>query len=121
MCAAARAVLEHVLTQDIPGNAARVGAYLMERLNALRVEIPLITEVRGQGLLQAVAFRAEISDAVVRAAIEERLLLNPVTPNAVRMMPPLNITRAEVDEAVEKLGRALQRVVDRQQIEVSHA
>ena len=48
--------------------------------------------------------------AVVTACNEPGLLVHPVRPNAIRLMPPFIVTQEEIDEAVEKLGTALERL-----------
>ena len=53
---------------------------------------------------------AEITPQLVARCNEEGLLLNPLRPNAIRLMPPLNVTADEVDEALEKLEVALKEV-----------
>jgi len=106
-CAVAYDTFCYVRDNDIPGNARRVGNYLMSRLNDLKSEFPFISEVRGRGLLVALEFDREIARDVVNVCIEEGLLLNAVKPTALRFMPPLIITNSEVDEAVGILEKAL--------------
>ncbi|MBI4200539.1 MAG: aspartate aminotransferase family protein [Chloroflexi bacterium] len=108
-CAAAYAATRFLIDQDVPAHAREVGAYLKGRLEALREQYPFITQVRGVGLLLAVQFQDERTPRVVAACNEEGLLLNPLRPNAIRLMPPLTITREEVDEGMERLERALQK------------
>ena len=52
-------------------------------------------------------FESEISGQVLTNANEAGLLLNGVKPNAIRFMPPLNITREEIDQGMERLAEAL--------------
>ena len=111
-CAVAFDTFTYVKDHDVPGNAKRVGDYLMARLNDLKPEFPFITEVRGRGLLVAMEFDREIARDVVNACIDERLLLNAVKPTALRFMPPLIITNSEVDEAVGVLEKVLPRFLD---------
>ena len=73
------------------------------QLNILKGEFPSITEVRGMGLLAALAFDSDISADVLKGCLEEGLLVNAVKPNAIRLMPPLIITREHVDEAMSIL------------------
>ncbi|HLB13196.1 MAG TPA: aminotransferase class III-fold pyridoxal phosphate-dependent enzyme, partial [Dehalococcoidia bacterium] len=108
-CAVAYDTLRYVIDNDIPGNARRVGDYLMGRLKELKSEFPFVSDVRGKGLLLALEFDGEIGRDVVNACMEEGLLLNAVKPNALRFMPPLNITNKEVDEAVGILHKVLPR------------
>ena len=55
------------------------------------------------GLLAALAFDSDISADVLKGCLEEGLLVNAVKPNAIRLMPPLIITREHVDEAMSIL------------------
>ena len=106
--AAANATLRYMLDNDVPGNALKIGAYLESKLEELRSARPdVIKGVRGMGLLLALQFQSAIAPAVTAAANNQGVLLNPVLPDAVRFMPPLTITEADVDECVAKLDRAI--------------
>ena len=108
-CAAAYATLKFVLEHNIVGNCRRVGDYLMAGLERLKGKFDFITDVRGRGLLLAMEFSSDIADGVVKACLEQGLLLNAVKPNAVRFIPPLIIGEREVDEAIAILARVLGR------------
>ena len=69
-----------------------------------------MNEIRCKGLLAAVAFDSDIMPQVMDAAEAAGVLLNGVRPNAVRIMPALNITEAEIDEGVGRLDTALGNV-----------
>ena len=106
--AAANATLRYMLDNDVPGNALKIGAYLESKLEELRAARPdVIKGVRGMGLLLALQFQSAIAPSVTAAANNQGVLLNPVLPDAVRFMPPLTITEADVDECVAKLDRAI--------------
>lgn len=107
VCAAGVATLDVVEAEGLVQRAAHRGAYFVARLQELAAEQPVIAEVRGAGLLIAVQFSSDISDAVTRAALERGLLLNAVMPNAIRLMPPLVISEAEIDEAIAILRAVL--------------
>jgi acetylornithine/N-succinyldiaminopimelate aminotransferase len=109
-CAAGFATLRFIIEDDIPGKAAESGAYLMSELNRLKSEFDFIVDARGRGLLAAIEFDRDLADGIVRSCLEHGLLLNPVKPNAIRFMPPLNITRADVDEAIGILQSVLAEV-----------
>ena len=100
-CAAAYATLKVIIDDDIPGKVRESGAYLTSELERLKSEFDFIVEVRGRGLLIAVQFERDIADMVVKSCLERGLLLNPVRPNAIRFMPPLNISRQDIDEAID--------------------
>ena len=102
-CAAAYASTKYILDNDVVDNAATVGAYLGQGLNDLMSRYDFITEVRGMGCLWAMLFDSDITPAVVGACNDAGILLNPLRPNAVRLMPPLTVTKGEIDEALERL------------------
>ena len=108
--AAGAAGAKALLDEDGPGQAMRNGEYLMGKLNAMREQHPVITEVRGMGMLVGVEMNAEISAALVAECLDNGLLLNAVRPNMLRFMPPLNASRDEIDEALQIVSRALDRV-----------
>ena len=109
-CAGARAALKYIIENNIPGNAKRVGQYLMARLRELQQKYRFITEVRGRGLLLAMEFNSNIGQAALMACLERGLLVNRVKPNALRFMPPLIIGNEEVDEAVAIVDEALSTI-----------
>ena len=108
--AVALAATRYLLENDVIDNVRRVGAYVKEKLEGLSSRLPVIREVRGVGLLLAVEFDGDISSKVVAECNERGLLLNAVKPNAVRLMPPLIITEAEMDQGVAILESALEVV-----------
>ncbi len=100
VCAAAYAAVKYIIDNDIPEKVKQAGSYFMTRLEGLRQQFDIITEVRGRGLLIALAFNQEIADKLVVACLDRGLLVNKVRPNALRFMPPLIITEKEVDRAI---------------------
>ena len=109
-CAAAYATLKFVIDNDVPRNAYDMGHYLTECLMRLRENRrAMITEVRGKGLLVAIQFSQDIAKSLAQKCLENGLLVNDVKPNALRLMPALTITRAEIDEAIDMLDMAMCR------------
>ncbi len=111
-CAAAYATLKFIIDNDIVGNVRKVGKYLMEGLQGLRDKFPFITDVRGRGLLAAVEFDSDIAQSLLMTCLGKGLLVNLLKPNAIRLMPPLIIGYAEVDQALSILGEALSSAVN---------
>jgi acetylornithine/succinyldiaminopimelate/putrescine aminotransferase len=105
---AARAVLAVMEAEDVPGRARAAGAYLTAALEKL----PQVAAVRGQGLLVA-AELSEGKDAgrVAASALDAGLVINAVTPTALRLAPSLLVSEEEIDRAVAILGEALDAVV----------
>ncbi len=111
LCSAvACAVLRHMLEEDLPGNAARVGGYFRDRLIDLQEKYEIIRAVRGRGLLVALEFIAPMSLRVVQACRDLGLLGNALPPHTIRFMPPLNIRRHDVDQAVAILETAIGQI-----------
>ena len=108
--AAGAAGAKVLIDEDGPGQALRNGEYLIGKLNSLREEHSVVTEVRGMGMLIAVQMANDISADVVGECLSNGLLLNAVRPNTIRFMPPLNATESEIDEAVEIFSTALSNV-----------
>ena len=109
-CAAACATFSVMVEQDVPLHAAEMGDYLRQRLLELQTTQGLITEVRGRGLLIAIELGAEVAQEATRLCLEEGLLVNTVKPTALRLMPPLIVTRDQIDQAVAILDRVLARL-----------
>ncbi len=109
--AAACAVLKYIVDNDFPTRVTKVSQYLMDKLVGLKDKYPFITEVRGKGLLVAVELKKDIAQDILIACLHKGLLVNRVKPNAVRLVPPLIITKEEIDQAVGILDEVLSGVV----------
>jgi len=99
-CAAAVAVVKYIIENDIPGKVMKLGEYFTAGLLQLKQEFPFITQVRGRGLLLAIEFSSDIAEQITDACLERRLLVNRVKPNALRFIPPLIVTKSEIDEGL---------------------
>jgi acetylornithine/N-succinyldiaminopimelate aminotransferase len=111
VCAAALAVIETIAAEDLPGNAARMGGRLRDRIAG--IDDKVIAEVRGRGLMLGIRLRDPIAPKVVAAAVETGVLINATDEHNLRLVPPLNITGDEVDEAAGRLGEAVRMVMAR--------
>ena len=105
--AAAYASTKYIIDNDVPAHAGRMGEYLNQGLTTLKSNHEFISDVRGMGLLWAVEFNSDLSAAVYSACNETGLLLGLLRPNAIRLMPPLTVSKDEIDEAVDRLERGL--------------
>ncbi len=101
--AAARAVLDTMVAIDAPGLATKTGAELTEAVLALKQ----VTGVRGLGLLLAVELSGVDAQAAAARCLESGLVVNGVTPTAIRLAPPLTIGAEHIAEAVAILGPIL--------------
>jgi acetylornithine/N-succinyldiaminopimelate aminotransferase len=101
--AAARAVLAEMQRIDAPALARSAGASLTERLST----VVGVKEVRGLGLLIAVELDGIDAKVAADLALDNGLVVNAVTASALRLAPPLNVSDAEIDEAVRILEQVL--------------
>ncbi|MET8320150.1 acetylornithine transaminase [Micromonospora sp. NPDC005189] len=104
-CAAALAVVATIANEGLLDNVKRVGERLRRGIEALGH--PLITGVRGTGLLLGVALTAPVASVLAEALREAGFLVNPVQPGVVRLAPPLILTGAQVDAFLAALPAAL--------------
>ena len=102
---AARAVLETMEAIDAPALAAAAGDKLRQALLAL----PAVVDVRGLGLLLAAELTGVDAQAVAADCLAAGLVVNGITPTAIRLAPPLIIEDAHIAEAVAILGGVIER------------
>ena len=114
-CAASLATIE-VIADGLLENACTVGEYALDALNEIMTVHPSIGDVRGIGLMIGVEFvkdretkepAADLRDRVVDLAFERGLLLLGCGKNVIRFSPPLNVSKAEVDEGFGIFEEAL--------------
>ncbi|WP_243149809.1 aspartate aminotransferase family protein [Thermaerobacter sp. PB12/4term] len=106
---AALATLDVLERENLPARAAGLGEYLRTRLAQLARRYPGCREVRGRGLMLGLVLDGPAAP-VVEACFAEGLLVTVAGGRVVRFLPPLTITVDELDQAVERLERALARV-----------
>ncbi len=118
---AAKAVLDYITERNLLQNTADVGGYLRSRLEELQQKYDIIGEVRGMGLLQAMELvedRRSKKPAtaatlqVMEAAREHRILIGRggLYGNVIRLSPPMNISKTDVDAFVEQLDSVFAHV-----------
>lgn len=108
-CSAALTVLDVLEEESLLENVKARGEQLVRGLKALQSRFPIISEVRGQGLLIGAELTTEAAPLISQAR-ESGLLILSAGPNVLRFLPPLNVTEAEVDEALVTLTSVLERV-----------
>lgn len=114
-CAAALCVCETIERENLLQNVQERSEQLRNGLKAIATKHPgQITEVRGWGLINGMELNADTqltAADVVKAAIAEGLLLVPAGPKVVRFVPPLIVSEAEVNTALQALERAFPSVI----------
>jgi predicted acetylornithine/succinylornithine family transaminase len=104
-CAAALVALEICSDPSLLAHVVAMG----ERLAAALEELPCVASVRGSGLLVGAELTPGTSaiELARRALLEQRVVINATGPSSLRLEPPLIVTEAQIDEAVERLAQLL--------------
>jgi acetylornithine aminotransferase len=107
-CAASIAVLDIIENDHLVSNAGEVGDYFIERLSAIEG----ITKVKGRGLMLGVEFPFPVSELRNLLVTEEKVFTGSSTAkNVLRLLPPLNIHKNEVDMFIGKLQTCLKKLL----------
>jgi acetylornithine/N-succinyldiaminopimelate aminotransferase len=109
MCAAGLAVLQQVSDPDFLKSVVDAGLYLESELQRMSARHGL-GEVRGRGLLLALDLKHPIGASIVAQAFEDGVLLNSPQPDALRFMPALNVTKAEIAGMIDCLDAILTKM-----------
>lgn len=104
--AAALAVIDTIVADDLLANAKAVGDRIRTGLAAHR----LVTDVTGAGLLIGIVLAQDVSGALQQSALAAGLIINNPTPNRIRLAPPLILTADDADDAVNTLLTLLDEV-----------
>lgn len=107
ICRAALAVLKAIQDEHLLKNAQKMGGYLFEKLESLKDKCAAIKEVRGMGLMAGVELNIE-GKAIVEKCLAQGLLINCTHEKVLRLMPALDITKKEIDQAIYILSRAME-------------
>jgi acetylornithine/N-succinyldiaminopimelate aminotransferase len=109
--ATSNAVLGVIERDDLVGNAARRGDQLRELI--LNIDSPLISEVRGRGLLLGIGLSEPVALKLAAAAHEEGLIVNAANESSIRLAPPLIVGDTELADFDERFRAALASVTSR--------
>jgi ornithine--oxo-acid transaminase len=105
-CAIARTALRVLIDEKMVERSAELGAYFLSRLQALRA--PVIREVRGRGMWIGIELH-QMARPYCEALMEEGILCKETHDRVIRIAPPLIITRPEIDWALQRLTKVLQK------------
>ena len=107
VAAASLGVFEAIEKEKLIGNAVKQGKYLTKKLEGLKKKHRSVKEIRGMALTIGVELNIE-GEAVYKKCLEKGLLINCTQKNVLRIMPPLTVTKAQIDKAVAILDKALE-------------
>lgn len=106
-CAAASAVLKAVTAPDFLADVTEKGEYIRSEIKGWN--LPCIKDVRGLGLMIGIDVEGKAAFNVEKECLEEGLLFSTAGENTIRLVPPLNITKKEINQGLEILKQVLSR------------
>jgi acetylornithine/LysW-gamma-L-lysine aminotransferase len=104
VCAASLATLDALQKERLPERAADLGAYCQKRLQEIRS--PIIREVRGLGLMIGIEIKNKVAP-YLKVLMEAGVLALPAGLTVIRLLPPLVISREQIDQVAAALERVL--------------
>lgn len=109
--AVGNAIYDEIMEAGLLDNVAARSSQLVKGLEKISADSGGIAEIKGLGLLIGVQFKDSVEAAdILSACYDEKMLVVTAKHNVVRLLPPLNVTAAEIDEALEKFGAAVKQL-----------
>jgi len=106
-CSTAYAALSTIINDKLCENAEETGNYFFNKIKAVKLKHPVITEVRGKGLMIGIQFSRPIAKEVNKKCFENKYLLGTVGDRIIRLLPPLITTKADMDGLIVMLDKVL--------------
>lgn len=97
--AAAKAVLETIFQDEFLQEVEEKSVYLQEQLQSKLGQVSFVSDIRGKGLMIGIVCKEDISP-IIPQLMEKGLLALSAGPNVIRLLPPLTVTKQEIDQAV---------------------
>ena len=113
-CAAAVATIRAINEQHLLENARKMGEYWDGKMRELCEKYDFIDSPRGIGLMRAVNVQRDLAGQIVDKAREQGVLMNALGTNTLRIVPPLVVSQADLDEAAASLDKALAEIANGQ-------
>ncbi len=110
VCAAALGVFNAIEKEDLLRNAVEMGKYCVEKIEEIKNKTSLVGGIRGKGLMIGVEINTESAAFIADECMEQGLLINCTQNNILRIMPPINVKKEEIDEAVKILSGILEKI-----------
>ena len=108
-CAASLASLKAITKNGFLQKASSTGDYFLEQLHKLKKNFPIVRDARGAGLMLALELDRPGAEVVTKC-MKEGFLINCIQPNTLRFLPPLIITRKEINLLIKTLSKILSKM-----------
>lgn len=107
--AAGLATVTHITDSNVLNQVNEISAYLDKKLQELKEKYTFIKDIRGLGMLKGIVVETNALE-IVQKAIDDKLLILTAGPNVVRILPPLTVTKAEINEFIKALENTFQSI-----------
>lgn len=107
-CHTGCAVLSTIIEENLSENSEKMGAYLKDSLTALMGRFPLITEVRGKGLMIGIQLTKPMAKEITLKCLEKGYLVGTAGDSIVRLLPPLIIAKEDIDGFIPVFASVLE-------------
>ncbi len=105
-CRVASTVIDEIINEKLLDNVNKAGSYITNKLNTFKTKYPIIKDIRGMGLLIGMEISGSVKDFQT-TCFNKGLLLVPAASNTIRILPPLNVNKGEVDEMLQVLEESI--------------
>jgi acetylornithine/N-succinyldiaminopimelate aminotransferase len=108
VCAAALGVFDAIKSERLIENARKMGDYIRKKLEALKLKYKFISQIRSMALIIGVELGIKGED-IYKECMKEGLLINCTQDTILRIMPPVTVTKKEIDKAISILDKVLSK------------
>jgi len=102
-CSAGLAVLDYINENRLVERSKKLGQYFIKKLMKIKNKYSVVKEIRGMGLMIGMEFNEPIVEKLVTDALKDKLVINKVSSSTLRFLPPLIITKNNIDRLVKWL------------------
>jgi len=110
--AAGVAAFTAILDEGMLENCQKMGAYFLSQLEEIKKKFVFVKEIRGMGLILGMELRIDGS-SIVREMLKKKILINCTMGNVLRFLPPLIVTKEEIDRVVQTLKEVFEEIIYR--------
>jgi predicted acetylornithine/succinylornithine family transaminase len=107
--AAGVAAFTTILDEGMLENCQKMGVYFLSQLEEIKNKFPFVKEVRGKGLILGIELRID-GTPIVREMLKKRILINCTMGNVLRFLPPLIVTKEEIDRVIRTLEEVFEQM-----------
>lgn len=102
-CVAGLAVIDYLVENNLPEKSMKLGQYFLKKLMQIKKKYAVVKEIRGAGLLFGMEFNEPVAEKLVSKALYDKIVINKVSSSTLRFLPPLIITKNNIDRLVKWL------------------